>query len=125
MSKKANFIKLTAWSSNGMRLDTAGGIIGGILIAIDILTPEQKARLLSRINVPNAPVDLTIIGDKIPPIGSSFEYTNRTSFMYYGPKARWYLATCIAHYEDKAVILTNNGGIYIRGTDEYMFRTPK
>lgn len=125
MPPKANFIKLSAWSANGMRLDTSGGIVGGILTAIDMLTPEQKLRLLDRIKVPQATVDLTVIEDNIPPIGSSFEYTNRASFSYYGAKARWYLAKCIAHFEGKAVILTQGGGIYIRGTDEFMFRNPK
>lgn len=122
MSKaKTNYIKLTTWSANGMRLDTSGGIVGGILVAIDMLTPEQKAKLLSRISPPST---ATVVNkpDELPSVGSAFEYTSTDTLKLMGNRTRWYEATCIAHYENKAVLVTKAGSIYARGCDEYTFR---
>lgn len=126
MTKKSNFIKLTAWSANGMRLDTSGGIIGGILTAITMLSPEQKVKLLSRMEMPTIKPSMHVQPNVLPPLGMKVEYTSKAAVEQYGnDKARWYVATVLAHYEDKAVIMTARGGVYLRGLNQYTFRDPK
>lgn len=126
MATKASFIKLSAWSANGLRLDTSGSIIGGLLVAINMLTPEQKIKLLSRIAMSESKPTMSVQPNVLPPVDMKIEYTSKAAVQQYGnDKARWYVATVLAHYEDKAVILTARGGVYLRGLDQYTFRDPK